>query len=136
MLYWEITICTCVVTLYYQHCLCLFFCGNIILLCSADVFKLAVNTEWFLYKLNRIYVHQFNVFPGIILDCFLLHLNNGLGPPTSTHCSEVANFLAFYAHLPICQALSQGMTASTMPACLLHGHSCLFSSSGTVFSCV
>ena len=56
----------------------------------------------------------------------------GPGSPASAHCSEVANFTTFCADLPICQALSWGMAATTISACLFHGHLCLCISSETV----
>ena len=59
-------------------------------------------------KLDRIYTHHFNVFPGIILECLLFYLIHSSIPFAPVYHSEVANFAACQTHLPICWALSWG----------------------------
>ena len=107
--------------------------GTLTLFGPADIFNIAVIMEQFFIEMNGIYIHQVNaVFLCTILGCFLLHLIHGSGSHASTHHSEVANFAALCASLPICQALPRGMAAPTVSACLFCGHFCLCGSSSAV----
>ena len=76
--------------------------------------------------MNWTYAHWVNaVFLRTILGCFLLHLIHGSDFPASTHFSEVADFAAFFACLPICWALSWGMAATIVSAYLFCRCLCL-----------
>ena len=74
--------------------------GTITLFMPADVPNFAVITEWFFIKMNWVYIHWVNaIFFCTILGYFWLHLIHSSGYPVSTHCYEVANFVAFFEFL-------------------------------------
>ena len=96
--------------------------GNITLLGPADVFRFAVNMDHFILKWIKCI---FTVVLGTILGCLLLHLIHGSCSSASAHHSEVDNFSAICASLPIGLALSLGMATSTVSTSLPCGHFCL-----------